>query len=371
MHVFGSNELVEDVLKTDLCVGCGACVNLCPYYKTWRGKTARLFPCDLPRGRCHAYCPKAEVDLDELSRKIWQTTYDGSPLGNHRKIIAARAGEKMLPGAFQAGGTVSALVTVALRNGLIDAVALTDRQGLTPVARLITDWREVVNCAGTKLMAAPTLAAVNEAVGQGRRRLGVVGTACQMTAVAQMRTNPLEEEDFSDPIALAVGLFCNWSLDTRQLQQFLSAKIDLAAIRGMDVPPPPADILVLTTDTGTVEIPLSQIKPIIAQTCFTCPDMTAEFADVSVGMFEGRPGWNTVIVRSDKGTELIKKAHDQKYLETEAMPEENIAHLSRAAAEKKARALRMLMRRNLLNNKNGRHAAVRMPAEIVERILRG
>ncbi len=33
MQVFGPNELVEDVLKRDFCVGCGACVNLCPYFK--------------------------------------------------------------------------------------------------------------------------------------------------------------------------------------------------------------------------------------------------------------------------------------------------------------------------------------------------
>ncbi len=370
MHVFGSNELAKEVFKADLCIGCGACINLCPYYKTWRGKTARLFACDLVQGRCHAYCPKAEVDLDELSRKIWRTAYDGSPLGNHRQVMAARAGAKMPPGAFQAGGTVSALISVALKYRFIEAAALTDRRGLTPVARLVPDWRQVVNYAGTKLMAAPTLAAVNEAVRQGRSGLGVVGTACQMTAVAQMRTNPLEEDGFSDCIALAVGLFCNWALDTRLLEQVLSAEVDIADIRGMDVPPPPADILVLTTAAGKVEIPLSRIKPVIAQSCFICPDMTAEFADVSVGMFEGRPGWNTVIVRSEKGAELIARACDENYLQTEALPKENIARLTVAAAEKKARALRMLMRHNLLNTPDGRHAAVRMPAEIVARILR-
>ena len=67
MRVFGPNELLEDVQKKNLCIGCGACVDLCPYFRNHRGKTAMLFPCTLSEGRCYAGCPRAEVDLDELS----------------------------------------------------------------------------------------------------------------------------------------------------------------------------------------------------------------------------------------------------------------------------------------------------------------
>ncbi len=68
MHVLGSNELIEDVFNRDLCIGCGACVNLCPYYKSHRGKTARLFPCDLSRGRCYAY------GIYPMTAALWETT---------------------------------------------------------------------------------------------------------------------------------------------------------------------------------------------------------------------------------------------------------------------------------------------------------
>ncbi len=370
MHVFGSNELFEDVFSHDLCIGCGACVNLCPYYKNHRGKTVRLFPCDLARGRCYAYCPKVEVDLDALSRGFWNLPYDGSPLGNHRQILASRAGKKMTQGSFQAGGTVSSLVTFALQSSIIKAAALTGRQGLTPVSCLVKDWQDVTKYATSKFMAAPTLAAVNAAVQEGYTRLGVVGTSCQMTAIAQMRMNPLANEDFSDPVALTVGLFCNWALDTRQLSVLLSEKLDIAGIRSMDIPPPPANIMVLKTDDAQVEIPLSEIKPIIPHTCFICPDMTSEWSDVSVGMFEGRPGWNTLIIRSEKGAELVEKAYKEGYLEIDTMPEKNSAHLFRASAEKKQRALRTLKRRDLLNTEDkDQRCAVRMPPEIVEKIL--
>jgi len=368
--ILGSNELLEDVHKRELCIGCGACVDICPYFKNYKGKTARLFPCTLEQGRCYGYCPKAEVDLDALSQAIRGVPYDGSPLGDYRELLAARAGGKMKKGVFQSGGTVTALLTFALKTGLIDAAALTDRQALTPVPRIVTDWQDVVRCASSKFMAAPTLSSVNLAVRKGYQSIGVVGTPCQMVAVAQMKSNPLAEKTHEVPLSLTVGLFCNWSLDTRQLIDLLSEKLDISGIVGMDIPPPPANNLVLDTASGRVEISLSEIKPLIPHTCFVCPDMTSELADVSVGMFEGRPGWNTLILRSVKGAELIENARREGFIETEDFPAENLKHLSRAAADKKDRSLRTLIRRELINNQGEERAALRIPQTAVDRILK-
>ena len=368
--ILGANELLEDVHKRELCIGCGACVDICPYFKNYKGKTARLFPCTLEQGRCYGYCPKAEVDLDALSQAIRGVPYDGSPLGDYRELLAARAGGKMKKGVFQSGGTVTALLTFALKTGLIDAAALTDRQALTPVPRIVTDWQDVVRCASSKFMAAPTLSSVNLAVRKGYQSIGVVGTPCQMVAVAQMKSNPLAEKTHEVPLSLTVGLFCNWSLDTRQLIDLLSEKLDISGIVGMDIPPPPANNLVLDTASGRVEISLSEIKPLIPHTCFVCPDMTSELADVSVGMFEGRPGWNTLILRSVKGAELIENARREGFIETEDFPAENLKHLSRAAADKKDRSLRTLIRRELINNQGEERAALRIPQTAVDRILK-
>ncbi len=369
-QIFGSAELLEDVHKRELCIGCGACVDICPYFKNYKGQTSQLFPCTLEQGRCFAYCPKAEVDLNELTRKTRCVDYDGSPLGAYRKVLTSRAGIRMGKSAFQAGGTVSALMAFALKNKLIDAAILTDRDGLIPVPRLVTDWQKVAGCASSKYMAAPTLAALNTGVREGCHRLGVVGTPCQMTAVAQMCSNPLAKKEHNVPVGLSVGLFCNWSLDTRQLIDLLARRLDISEIRSMDIPPPPAGIMILETDSGRVAVSLSEIKPLIPHTCYICPDMTAEFADLSAGMFEGRPGWNTLVVRSETGDEIVKQARREGFIETQDFPEENLWHLSKAAAEKKERSLRTLIRRELINNQGNERAAVRIPQDVVDKILR-
>ena len=370
MRVFGPNELLEDVQKKDLCIGCGACVDLCPYFRNHRGKTSMLFPCALSQGTCYTGCPKAEVDLGELASKFWGEPYQGSALGKHSRFLAARAGKKMGRGPFQGGGTVSALIAFSLQKGLIEAAALTGREGILPVPKLVSDPDEIVGCATSKFMAAPTLSALNRGMKEGYSRLGVVGTPCQVTAVAKMRSNPLEKDDFSDPVSLVIGLFCNWALDTRGFTAFLADSMDVSGIKGMDIPPPPAQVMVIDNGEDKVEIPLEEIRPFIPDTCLICPDMTSEWADVSVGMLEGRPGWNILIVRTNTGAELVRGAEEEGLLITEPISEEYVEHLTGAAANKKKKAITAARDRGLLNTKEDEARAVfRIPDEVVDSIL--
>ncbi|MBW1787608.1 MAG: Coenzyme F420 hydrogenase/dehydrogenase, beta subunit C-terminal domain [Deltaproteobacteria bacterium] len=370
MNVFGPAELVEDVQKDGLCIGCGACVNLCPYFLNHRGKTVQIFPCSLTQGRCYAACPKAEVDLDEISRHHLQRPYEGRPMGPYAEALAAKAGANMTAGAFQGGGAVSALLVHALKQGLIDAAVLTGKNEKGPVPSIASSPEEILACASSKFTAAPTLAALNRAVAEKRTNLGVVGTPCHMTAVAKWRTNPLAREDFEDTVSLTIGLFCNWGLDQKSLSAFLDERLDISRIKGMDIPPPPANALVVDLGDESIEIPLDEIRPFIPETCGLCPDMTAEWADLSVGMFEGRPGWNTLLVRSQKGKDLVAGAVAAGLLTTEPMPETNLGHLENAAKNKKRRAFMKMNERGLLNpSDDNTRAMLRVPQEVVDAIV--
>jgi coenzyme F420 hydrogenase subunit beta len=129
--------------------------------------------------------------------------------------------------------------------------------------------------------------------------------------------------------------------------------------------------MTIETVNGSVAVSLTDIKPLIPHTCFVCLDMTSEFADLSVGMYEGRPGWNTLMIRSESGAEIVDQASRENFIETEGFPAENRKHLSKAAAEKKERSLRTLIRRGLINNQGDERATVRIPQEVVDKILGG
>ncbi len=368
-QLYGSSELIEDVFEHDLCVGCGMCVDLCPYFKNYLGKTSQVFACDLERGRCYAYCPKTEVDLGQLAAAYWDRPYEGLPLGPYRKIAIARAGEKAPRGRFQGGGTVTALITHALTTKHIDAAVLTGRDGAVGVPMVVTDPDEVSKAAGSKFTASPTLAALNGAIRDGYTNIGVVGTPCQITAVAQMRQNPLELEDFNDPVGLTVGLFCTWALDTRKLLPVVDACVGDACVLAMDVPPPPAEIMVVDTDEKQAQIPLSKIRPLVPHGCQLCPDMTSEWADVSVGQVEGMPGWNTLIIRTERGERAVHQAIESGYLDVRDLPKENLQALEKAGAGKKSRALEALTQEGGLNAEGATgRLTLRMPPEAIANI---
>jgi len=370
MNIFGPNELLKNVTDRNLCTGCGACVDLCPYFKSYKGKTAMLFSCTIPRGRCFAYCPRLEVDLDYLSEDSFGKPYGTDPLGFYRSIVISRAGGKFTGNTFQAGGTASALLYFALENGYIDGAVLTGRDGILPTPRIVTHPEDVLSCALSKYTAAPTLSAVNRALSEGLKKIGVVSTPCQTLSTALMRTNPLEENEFTDPFGLVVGIFCTWALDFRVFEPFMASRVDINTITKTDIPPPPAEVMEIHTNGGeALSIPLDEIRALVPDACLYCMDMTAEFSDISVGVLEDDPGGNTLIIRTERGEMIVDEAVKKGYLVVDDMPERNLMHLKDAAGSKKRQALKKAYEAGMVNTSEDTISYLRLHTETLEKII--
>jgi coenzyme F420-reducing hydrogenase beta subunit len=89
-----------------------------------------------------------------------------------------------------------------------------------------------------------------------------------------------------------------------------------------------------------------------------------------VGLLEGTPGWNTLIIRTDTGNDLVDEAVEEGFLTVKEMPEENLEHLKDAAQTKKKRAFAEVHRNSLVNTVNGR-ASLRVNEETIENIING
>jgi coenzyme F420 hydrogenase subunit beta len=370
MNIFGPNELKEDVILTGRCTGCGACMELCPYFRSHMGRTAMVFPCTLARGRCYAGCPRAEVDLEYLSGKMFGEAYADNPIGSYRDIFVAHAGSRVGRANFQAGGTVSALVSFVLEKQILDAAVLVDCQDGIPRPARVTEPLHALACASSKFAAVPVISELNRAARDGFRRIGIVATPCQTAAAAQIRLNPMEEEEFTSPLALVIGLFCTWALDLRNLVSFLSDRVDLRSVIRCDIPPPPAEKFEIATNSCNLALSLEEIRKIISPACASCPDMTSEFSDISVGMLEGSAGKNILIIRTPFGREIAERAQDEKYIVLEKIPPEDLRGLERAAAAKKRRAFLKLKREGLLNTSGkGKRACFRLRPDTLVKLI--
>ncbi len=172
----------------------------------------------------------------------------------------------------------------------------------------------------------------------GVEKLGVVGTPCQITALSQMRQNPLELDDFKDHTTLSIGLFCTWALDSEKFIQYLSKRTDISSIQSMDIPPPPAEELIVKLENSVKKFPLQEIRKFKLPGCEICADMTSELSDISVGALEGFDGWNTLIIRSKKGEQLVNEAVEQNYIEIGSLPDRCFDNLLKGAGNKKKQA---------------------------------
>jgi coenzyme F420 hydrogenase subunit beta len=55
--------------------------------------------------------------------------------------------------------------------------------------------------------------------------------------------------------------------------------------------------------------------------------------------------WNTVIVRTSRGMEIVEGAEKKGLIEIREMPKENLSHLERAAVNKKKKALKNILQK--------------------------
>ena len=347
-------ELERKVVKTDLCTNCGACQGMCPYWRSYEGRTFVDYECDRKEGRCKYFCPRMPADLDALMGKFFNAADVIPQLGPVKELYLTRAADPEIRANAQHGGTVTALVELALAEGFIDAAVLSkagaageaDGSGtLDPAGCLVTDPAEVRKCGGSSFQIPPTMAVLNEALKDDiYKNIGVVGTPCKTLAAYKMMAKPFEDnENNADNIGMVFGLFCGWGLDWKGMEAFGDgAHVDILPSKYHRM------------DLDDKQIDLDEVLPLVRKNCNYCYDMTAEFADLSVGgarSSEGwdvDKGWNQLIVRSEKGQKLVELAREKGVLEFRFFGDADAKaaafdKLKKAAASKKAKAVEALL----------------------------
>ena len=339
----GQVWIKNQVMAQGLCTGCAACVGLCPYQKFYRDQTAIIHECDRTWGRCSAYCPRGQVDLNILRKALFDPNDITSELGAVKGLYMTRAKDPRLRSHAQHGGTVSALVALALKQGLIDTAVLAEgKDDHSSESVAVSDPDQVASFSGSKFSVAPTVAKFNELSQGDPSKIGVVATPCQALALARMRVRPQPgDEERVKNLELVIGLFCGWALSLKKLTRLIEDKVGQTPVQGMDIPPSKHRVMEIKTENGTMEIPIDEVLQCLRESCRYCYDLTCEFADISVGSARSPEGWavdrgwNQVLVRTDKGRELLDLARAEDILEFKEVPPDNLDKLKAASLGKK------------------------------------
>lgn len=330
------HDLKYEVHNSGICTACGTCVHLCPYIYSIADRVAAVSDCRVSSGRCYFYCPRT-VPTSELVGKLSGDAGYKGPLGPVMEYCIARSTLSRDKTNFQYGGVVTTLLLYALEKGMIDGAVVTLAKDTFPYPFLASCRNEILAASGSKFAVSPTNKEFNRGDGE-RKRLGVVALPCQATGLRKKQLLSLKEE-FSNEATLIIGLFCTWALSQKGWSQLLLEYGQEVEIMGVDIPPPPAQVMRLLTSKGVREIPLEKVRKHVRAGCQVCLDMTAENADISVGMVENKRGYNTVIIRTEKGRALLQQAQIDRYLEIASLDESSWEHLKEASSQKKKRAI--------------------------------
>jgi coenzyme F420 hydrogenase subunit beta len=343
LQVVGFVELQKEVIGAGLCTGCGTCVGICPkqcIVFDYEEEEPRLVgECLRHCKLCCESCPGKDIPLPELDRLVFgreRQNGEEQLLGINEEFLKGHAVDRKVRFGGASGGVVSALMIYALEKGIVDGVVLAPMDEKKPwrvTPEVATNKREIMSASQSKLVLVPSNSVLTKAVDGGFKKLGLVGLPCHIHAIRKMQLKGRPKR-LLNRIKLMVGLMCgaNWSYRATEhvIEELCGVPLNQVAkleYRGGAYP----GMFTVTTKGGRVAAVTSPERRLhswgfLSDRCTVCYDNTNELADVSVGDFfapeakRGSPGWSAIIIRTNLGKQLVKKAQTAQYIYTSPIP---------------------------------------------------
>ncbi|MGM0417331.1 MAG: Coenzyme F420 hydrogenase/dehydrogenase, beta subunit C-terminal domain [Thermodesulfobacteriota bacterium] len=327
----GFHDKCLDIIDNGYCIGCGACINLCPYKDLSKGKAVSLFSCPENSGKCDIFCPQTKTDHGYLHKKIFNET-NNNPPGKVLNIYKSRAGKKSGAGSNKKK-TVTALNLFIIDSKIVKKTLLTKTdKDFTPVSFFAETQNQILNSGSTNYCSSSPIAEVNK---KKEKNYAFTGLPCHIRALAKMECAKKEFKPDYLP-DLKISLFCSWSLDPEKYTDYLNKNFTYSGSFSTKITSDNKPVIIFQNDSkNIIKKDLEDIRPFIRKGCALCTDLTGEYSDISVGDCENDDKYNILIARTQKGLEIINNAANSGYIEIENCPENDINLLEKACFNKK------------------------------------
>jgi len=331
----GWKELHDEIIQTGKCVFCGACGAFCSNIKfdlekeipIEDGSCEDSNTCRDGFGLCYNLCPKTETDsfpISLLDKWVFGQQSERI-LGHYIEIVSVKLSEEAREKLPSNVGPLTGLLWAAMGNGLIDAAIVSEKdEYFQPHPTLAKTQEELFKGTGYKPQQNPTISLVGDAINKNFVDIAVVGTPCQIQALRKLQNHPIFDFEAFDLVSFTIGTFCTGTFYNKALTEiFKENGLQKEEIQKIETDHNNFKLKVIT-NSKTLEIPLNHLYDrAIRKACFTCSDYTASFADISVGNFGSEEGWDTFIIRTEKGKQIYDLAVDKGILESKSLDKDN------------------------------------------------
>jgi len=342
---------VEDIAEEYLCNSCGACSVICPENAITSRETVGgyLFPeIDEDKctncGQCPEVCPGIKFG-DHLKENLPDDPFEGEALSAH---LAKATNQKIFDNS-QSGGAVTAILTHALENNVIDgAIVTTMKPGNPPRPEsfIAKNPDELIEAQKSKYSPVPILKNIGTVL-QKDLRIGLVGLPCHIHGLFNLYDKIPE---LKEKVEFTIGLFCDRALTLKAIDYLLSLADEVPApknlhFRDKQANGYPGSVKIFDRNNKEKVFPPSERKQIknffTPLRCRLCYDKICTFSDISIGdpwgikKADKQKGESAVIIRNNTGKRIYDKAIHNKYLANTIINYEDVISGQKISSRKK------------------------------------
>ncbi len=335
---------LRDVVERGLCTGCGAC-----YYACSEGGITLVniegvgirprFDSEASANctKCLSICPGNSVDGNLASAGLPKAPESIHEFGHALEIWEGHASDPEIRHRGSSGGVLSALTLYCLEHEDMSFALHTAMDEKQPWINNTVQSRtrtEILSRAGSRYAPASPCAGL-EAIEKSDRPCVFIGKPCDTAAVWMLRN---ERPQLDRNLGLVLSFFCAGTPSTKGTLDLLDAfdvnpkSVDHIRYRGEGWP---GNFKVLyDNQSGEKSLTyedswgkLSHYRPL---RCQLCPDGLGRVADVSCGdawesyNTSGDPGRSIVIVRTERGREIVRRAMAANYVQLTPATSKNV-----------------------------------------------
>ena len=324
-------DLEEEIIKTNKCCACGACVAYCSSqtfdvikmegYTPQFISDANVENCK-ECGVCYYICPQTEP----LMKHLKEDYRIKDEIGFIQNVIAAKTKDEKIKEMGQDGGLVTTLLTYLFDKNKIDAAIVSEYDDkLKPIPKIIYNKEELLKSSGTRysissnILPLTDLYTIAQEIAEKHHqiydinqiRMAFVGTPCQCRAVRKMQLLSISP---AHVIKYVFGLFCMENFDYEKLFQLVKKETneDPTNIAKMNIK---KNFFITNKENKVYEVELHKFDDAVRNHCHDCDEFTSRFADVSFGGSGAVQQNSMVVIRTEKGEELINNALMAGYID--------------------------------------------------------
>lgn len=322
---------VNNVVKENLCIGCGICKNLCKFSAINYSRKDGIYQPTIDEnkcvncGLCLKCCPSKGIDIKKVYKE--STIPKNLYIGNYKRLYNVKTKSTEILNKSTSGGFITTSVKYLLDKNIYDSVFLVDTYNYSSKVETqrITKSEDLKNTPKSRYIPVSHEKLISYILENRKEKIIIIGTSCFITGFKKVcDLYKLNKDNY-----LLLGLFCDKTMNLNVFNYFekkygRGKKLKDLLFRDKEDDGWPGNVKLVWENNEISFLKKEERMKVkeyfCPEKCLYCLDKLNQFADISIGdnyssHLEEKEGWNSIIIRTEKGQKIFNEIKEEFYIE--------------------------------------------------------